>query len=92
MECFVYKSSKKDQLYLYLPRKDDFGALPESLLEHMGQPAFVISLILSTEHKLARADVAEVMRALNEQGFYLQMPPRDPLHDLRGGGLKAHKP
>lgn len=87
MKCFIYKSSKQDQLYLYLPQKDEFADLPPALLQAMGQPAFVMELELTAGRKLARADTTEVLQGLAEQGFYLQLPPRDPLHDLRGGGL-----
>lgn len=87
MKCFIYRSSKKDQLYLYLARKDDFADLPPLLLDSLGQPAFVMELELTPERPLARAKAAEVMASLEEKGFYLQMPPKDPLADLRGGGL-----
>jgi uncharacterized protein YcgL (UPF0745 family) len=88
MQCFIYKSSKKDQLYLYLPQKDDFEAVPPILMDTMGQPEFVMELELSPERKLARANAADVLAGLQEKGFYLQMPPKDPLHDMRGGGLQ----
>lgn len=87
MKCFIYKSSKKDQLYLYLPKKDDFETVPPLLMETMGQPGFVMELELSAERPLARANPLEVMASLKEKGFYLQMPPKDPQADLRGGGL-----
>ncbi len=88
MKCYIYKSSKKEQLYLYLPTRDDFEAVPPILMETMGAAAFVMELELTPERKLARADSAEVIAGLKEKGFYLQMPPKDPIADLRGGGLK----
>ncbi len=87
MKCYIYKSSKRDQLYLYIPQQDDFSAIPEVLMQTMGKPELVMELELSAERTLARAKAPEVMASLQEQGFYLQMPPRDPLADLRGGGL-----
>lgn len=83
MKCYIYKSSKKDQLYLYLPNKDDFEAIPPILMDTMGKPEFVMELELTAERKLARADAAEVLAGLQEKGFYLQMPPKDPLADMR---------
>ena len=35
----------------------------------------VTDLILSPERPLSRADVNKVMAAVQQQGFYLQMPP-----------------
>lgn len=87
MKCYIYKSSKKEQLYLYLPRQDDFAEVPEILLQTMGVPQRVMELELTPERPLARANAPEVLASLEEKGFYLQMPPRDPLLDLRGGGL-----
>lgn len=87
MQCFIYKSSKKEQLYLYIAQKDEFKDIPPVLMETMGQPQFVMELELTPERTLARANTQEVLASLEEKGFYLQMPPRDPLLDMRGGGL-----
>ena len=63
-------------MYLYLAREDDFDCVPELLLRRFGQPRKVMELELHEGRPLARADVAEVMRQLEEEGYYLQMPPR----------------
>ena len=34
-----------------------------------------MTLALSLDKKLARADVAKVLEAIREQGYYLQLPP-----------------
>lgn len=83
MKCFIYKSSKKDQLYLYLPQKDEFKDVPPILMETMGNAEFVMELELTPERKLARANAVDVLAGLKEKGFYLQMPPKDPLPDMR---------
>ena len=88
MQCFIYKSSKKEQLYLYITKKDEFKEIPPLLMETMGVPQFVMELELTPDRTLARASAPEVLASLQEKGFYLQMPPRDPLLDLRGGGLR----
>lgn len=75
MVCFIYKSLKKDELYLYLDKKDDFSAVPEELLKSLGRLQFVMELTLSPERKLAREDVAKVMASLQNKGFFIQMPP-----------------
>jgi len=76
LSCWIYKSPRKDEMYLYLAREDDFDCVPESLLRHFGDPAPVMRLELHEGRSLARAEVDEVMRLLREQGYYLQMPPR----------------
>lgn len=76
MKTYIYKSRKKDELYLYLAKKDDFSDVPQSLYDSMGQePLFVMELELSSDRKLAREDVAVVMKNLEKQGFHIQLPP-----------------
>lgn len=73
--CDVYKTKKKDEAYLYVSRKDALSRVPEALLEQFGKPELAMTMILTPEKKLARADIDKVLKALDEQGFYLQMPP-----------------
>ncbi len=75
MLASVYRSNLKDQMYLYILKKDDFSMVPEELMKIFGKPEFSLQLNLAKRSKLARVDLAEVKRALSSQGFYLQMPP-----------------
>lgn len=66
-------------MYLYLAEEDMYHELPEPLQRSFGMPILVMQLELNSARTLARADVNAVMHSLNEQGYYLQMPPRlDP--------------
>lgn len=76
--CHIYKSPKRDLMYLYLPEKDGFEELPEAVLQHFGEPIYVMELDLHPQRRLALAEAPKVLEALAEQGFYLQMPPQDP--------------
>ena len=73
--CWIYRSAKQNEMYLYMPKKDDFEDIPEVLMSRFGNPSFVMELELHAERKLARADVNEVIKSLADNGFYLQMPP-----------------
>ncbi|MCK4842640.1 MAG: YcgL domain-containing protein [Methylococcales bacterium] len=75
MQSFIYKSLKKNELYLYLEKKDDFSQIPEPLLKSFGRIEFVMALELTPERKLAREDVNKVLANLQNKGFYVQMPP-----------------
>lgn len=75
MRCFVYKSVRKADTYVYLREEAAFDLLPAELLEKLGPPVFVIELLLDAERKLAREDVNVVMANIAEQGFHLQLPP-----------------
>lgn len=84
MLCSIYKSSKKEGAYLYIPKRDDFSQVPDILLETFGKPIFVM-LVNLTNRQLARVDVDKVKTALQETGFFLQLPP--PTENL----LDIHK-
>ena len=74
MQCYIYKSLKKDELYLYLDKKDDFSAIPDSLMQSFGRLSFVMALELTPERKLARENSEKVIESLKNQGFFVQMP------------------
>lgn len=73
--CDIYKGEKKDEMYLYVPKQDGLENVPEALLHGFGELTLVTTLVLTESRKLARADIYKVMAELNDNGFYLQMPP-----------------
>ncbi len=75
MLCFIYKSSKKPELYLYLPEKDNFSHLDELLFAEFGTPEFVMELELTPSRKLARANPEKVISSLKDNGYFIQIPP-----------------
>lgn len=75
MQCFIYKSLKKDELYLYLDKRDDFSSVPEPLLQSFGRLVFVMELELTPQLKLAKEDAGKVIACLQTKGFFVQMPP-----------------
>lgn len=85
MLCAVYKSRKKDSTYLYVKQRDDFSAVPQALLDTFGKPELVTVINLDKREHLALADIDRVKLQLQQQGFYLQLPP--PPEDL----LAQHK-
>jgi len=62
-------------MYLYVDKGKNLDELPEVLLKKFGEPESLMLLPLKADRKLARADAAQVLAAIDEQGFYLQMPP-----------------
>lgn len=73
--CWIYRSPRRDEMYLYLSQEARFEAVPEALLQRFGAPKLVMELELHPERKLAREDVNKVLANLRTQGFHLQMPP-----------------
>ncbi|RAR64706.1 hypothetical protein BCL93_101532 [Onishia taeanensis] len=73
--CEIFKSSRQDEMYLYVDKRNGMQDLPDALLEHFGKPEPVLTMILTADKRLSRAKAADVMAAIDEKGFYLQMPP-----------------
>ena len=71
----IYKGSLKPEAYLYVDKAKGLADVPEVLLAQFGEPLPVMSLLLDAQRKLARADPAQVLAKIEEQGYYLQMPP-----------------
>lgn len=79
MRCDIFKSSKKDEMYLYVLHKENqdesLESVPASVLNAFGRLTFVMSLDLDEKRKLARVNVLHVMDSLQTKGFFIQMPP-----------------
>lgn len=81
MLCSIYKTNKKEGMYLFISRRDDFSQIPETLLGMFGQPKLVVTMNLQETRSLAFADSKKVLENLTSQGYYLQMPP-PPINHL----------
>lgn len=84
MLCAIYKSSKKQETYLYVPGRDDFSKVPEALLKTFGTPVFLMIMPLKKDRAMARVDINKLRTELTMKGYYLQLPP--PPENL----LKSH--
>jgi uncharacterized protein YcgL (UPF0745 family) len=73
----VYRSSRKQDLYLFVDARADLEPVPQELLERFGKPVVALSLMLTPERPLARADAASVLAGIDANGYYLQMPPAE---------------
>ena len=73
MNAFIYKGFKRQDCYLYVLDKDDFSDVPQELIRVIGKLEFVMNLDLNTQKTLAQADIQQVIKALEQDGFYLQM-------------------
>ncbi len=72
--CEVYSSPVNPQMYLFVSKKEGLARLPEVLLQRFGKPKLAMTMILHEGRKLARVEVAKVIEAIEQQGFYLQLP------------------
>ena len=81
MPVFVYKSLRKPDIYLYVPARDAFDAVPEAVQAPLKPWQFVLEFELTPGRRLARVDAGVLAVNLAERGFHLQFPPTvlDPL-------------
>jgi hypothetical protein len=73
--CSIYKSPRKNEMYLYVLKSDALERVPENLLAAFGPPTLAFSMVLTPERTLAREDIHTVLENLEKQGYHLQMPP-----------------
>ena len=76
MQAYIYKTNKKEGLYLYLAQKDHFQVLTPEISQLLGdKPIYVMTITLSADKPLANTDVITAMNNLQTHGFHLQLPP-----------------
>lgn len=80
----VFKTAKKADMYLYLPKHAKYEDLPEGLRAIFGSPIHALDILLTPKKTLARVDKEVLKKEIAEKGFYLQLPPpkEDYLLDL----------
>lgn len=82
MQCYIYRCSRKPDMYIYLAEEDDFSKVPKAIFNSLGIITFAMELELSAEKKLAREDPSVVMNNLQENSFHLQLPDNTPIEEL----------
>ena len=75
--CSIYRSLKKNEMYLYVLKSDALERVPENLLAAFGKPHHAFDLVLSPQRALSREDIHVVLANLESQGYHLQMPPAE---------------
>ncbi|WP_163576691.1 YcgL domain-containing protein [Halomonas faecis] len=73
--CEIFKSARNEEMYLYVDKRRGLVDVPEVLLERFGKPVSTMTMILTADKRLARARAGDVMAAIRDKGYYLQMPP-----------------
>lgn len=77
----IYKSVKKEGMYLYVSKEKGLTKIPDALLGLFGAPILVTHMLVSEEKKFAKFTAEDLLSTLDEKGFYLQMP--EPLEEYR---------
>ena len=82
--CSIYRSSRKDEMYLYVDKRNGLKSVPDALTEMFGKAQHIMDMPIIKGRKLARVDVDMVLESIREKGYFLQLPPpkEDYLLDL----------
>lgn len=83
----IFTGSRKPEAYLYVDKACGLAEVPEALLAQFGETRSVMTLMLDGRRRLARADAAEVLARIEQQGYYLQLPPTPAQLKARDGSL-----
>jgi uncharacterized protein len=73
IHCYIYRSDRKADTYLYLREKDDFSEIPVELMKVFGEAEFSFEFDLTPDRQLAKENPGEVYNNLKRQGYHLQM-------------------
>ena len=73
--CSIYRSKKKDEMYLYVDKTTALSLVPEALLKMFGKPEHRMDMLLTADKKFAKAKAEDILSNIDAQGYYLQMPP-----------------
>lgn len=74
MRCFVYKSQRRADTFVYLAARDDFEKIPAPLRGSLGALQFVVEFDFGPQRRLAQHDAAVVRNNLLNQGVHIQFP------------------
>ena len=82
MKCDIYKSNTLDDVFIYVPSKAiPIEILPSSIVEAVGKLELYCSLDLEEDSRLVGDDPEEILKGIEEHGFYVKHPfrKRSPL-------------
>ena len=82
MNCYIYRCSRKPDMYIYLAEEDDFSNVPKEIFNSLGIISFAMELELDANKKLAREDPVLIIKNLEEHSFHLQLPSETPVEEL----------
>lgn len=80
--CSIYRSTRKEGMYLYVEKKDALTKAPDALMALFGRGELAMTMLLTPDKSLARVNAKDVLAAIAKQGYFLQMPPADEYMEM----------
>ena len=82
MKCYIYRCSRKEDMYIYLAEQDDFSKVPPEIMRAIGITELAMELELEADTQLARENAGNVMKNLADKGFHLQLPGETSIEEI----------
>ena len=82
--CRIYRSEREAETYLYVADTLELADLPRALRTLFDPAGFVMRLDIGPQTRLARVAATDVIRALERDGYFLQLPPDIPVDEEIG--------
>lgn len=78
MQTYIYRSEKKADCYIYLAKPKEAFELPAAVTKILGDLTLVMEIDIHEGSKLAQVKPQQVLESMQQQGFYIQMPSKQP--------------
>ncbi len=91
MKCSIYRGKRKEDHYVYLAEADNFDPIPDAIKRLMGEFVLAMELEITPESKLAANNAEEILEKIEEQGFFLQMPPKHEVLNVKVGNYERKR-
>ncbi len=75
LEVNIYKTAHRAETFLFVPVGIEPDEWPDGLAETFDPAEHVMCLTLTEQQQLAAQPASEVMTAIMERGYFLQLPP-----------------
>jgi len=82
MNCYIYRCSGKNDMYIYLKDQDDFSVVPDHIKKSLGETEFTLEVEITADRKLAKENPETVLKNLDEHGFHLQLPSEKSIEEV----------
>jgi len=74
ISCDVYKSDRRELMYLYVLEGEGLERVPAALMKTFGNPTFVLNALLTPGKVLAKEHPKVAMDHLEMHSYHLLMP------------------
>jgi len=82
MKTFIYRCSRKPDLYIYLAEEDNFDDVPKAIYNSLGIIEFAMELEIKKGMRLAREKPEKILGNLETHGFHIQLPDNDSIESI----------